>query len=219
MKVINGVKNQLSKHKRDSNKQALDENLYKEFAEAAWHGQTKLIEQLLDKGADVRANNDVALLFAASNGHTASVELLLNRGADVHSENDSAISQAANSGHTETVELLLDRGADIHANNDWALTRAAFEGRTATVKLLLDRGADIHIKNDVALYCAADQGHTETTSLMLIEYNMKIKPETRDFLKKKAPDTFKILEKRDLSEKLKATLKPKSAQQERVMKI
>jgi hypothetical protein len=82
------------------------------------------------------------LFMASKYGREKIVELLLNRGADIHAENDWALHTASRNGHTEVVRLLLDRGADIHANNDWALRWASRYGHTETVKLLLDRGAE-----------------------------------------------------------------------------
>ena len=162
---------------------------------------------------------DYEFVQAATRGDIESVKLLLDRKANVSALSNDALHSAASEGHTETVALLLERGADIHSADDWALNTSAWSGQTDTVKLLLDRGANIHAKNDQALKSAAEQDHTDTASLMLVDFNMKVKPETRAFLEEKAPDTFRILEKRDLSEKLTNQLKPKSEKTSRSLKI
>ena len=172
-------------------------------------------ERSIEEQRDLNNN----LIEAASEGNAETVNLLLDRGADINAGDDRALTKAARKGQTEVVILLLDRGADIHADDDMALRVAANNGHTETVNLLLNRGADIHAADDWALRWAANNDYTETASLMLVHYNMKVKPETREFLKEHALDTFKILEKRDLNEKLEATLKPKLPQQERVIKI
>ena len=51
-------------------------------------------------------------------------ELLLVNGANIHAENDEALRYAASQGHVEAVELLLENGANIHTYNNYALRRA-----------------------------------------------------------------------------------------------
>lgn len=103
---------------------------------------SEVIADLLDLGANIHANNDLALRWAAKKGHTDLVELLLDRGAYIHTGDDCALCLAASRGYTDMVESLLDRGANIHAHDDRALRWAAESGHTDTVELLLDRGAD-----------------------------------------------------------------------------
>jgi hypothetical protein len=118
-------------------------------------------------------NLENQLIEAAENGHKETVALLLDKGADIHARYDLALVGAAENGHKETVALLLDRGADIHAHNEWTLHWAAQNGQTETVALLLDRGADIHAENDKALRWTACNGHTETVALLLKHYKTK----------------------------------------------
>jgi hypothetical protein len=72
------------------------------------------------------------------------VELLLERGADVHAEDDEALRLAAKMGMKQVVELLLQHGADVHAEDDEALRLAARKGIYQVVELLLQHGADVH---------------------------------------------------------------------------
>ena len=110
---------------------------------------------------------------------------------------------ASNNGHTETVKVLLEHGADVHADDDWALRWASYNGHTETVKVLLEHGADVHARDDYSLRLASDNGHTETVKLFLIEYDMKVKQETLDWLKENNCDeTLKIINKRNLHESL-----------------
>ena len=46
------------------------------------------------------------------------MKLLLDYGADVHADNDLALRWATKDGHLDVVKLLLDSGADIHAIGD-----------------------------------------------------------------------------------------------------
>jgi Ankyrin repeats (3 copies) len=113
---------------------------------AASFGLEKITSILLEKGADVAAENSyskTALHWAAQNGHEAVVRLLLEKGADVAAEDRdrrTALHRAALSGHEAVVRLLLEKGADIAAEDSYrrtALHRAALSGHEAVVRLLI----------------------------------------------------------------------------------
>lgn len=123
---------------------------------AARNGQTKTIELLLSKGANIHLQNDEqgnALIAAARNGRYKTVELLLSKGARINTQNAEqgfALNAAARNGQSKTVEVLLDQGADINAQNGRhgsALNAAARNGHLAIVELLLDKGADINLSS------------------------------------------------------------------------
>lgn len=139
----------------------------KTLSGAVAQGDTGIVQNMLQEGSDIHANNDEALRSAAAYGHSAIVTLLLDQGADVHANNDKALQWAASNGHRETVLILLGRGADLHAENDHAFRWAASNGRREVVALLLDHGANIHAEDDQALWLAAGHGHRETVSLLL----------------------------------------------------
>ena len=44
---------------------------------------------------------------AAMNGHNETVKLLLDRGADIHANDNDALRKAAQYGHPDTVKVLL----------------------------------------------------------------------------------------------------------------
>jgi len=122
------------------------------------------------------------LRFAAEYGRLSMVQLLLDRGANVHAQNDIALRLASIDGHAAVVALLLDRGADIHAENDDAIRWAALRGQTAVVSLLIDRGADPRAANDQALIEAANRGHADTVALLIrrVEYPSATLADFRD---------------------------------------
>ena len=148
-----------------------------ELVYAAWKGDTETVALLLDRGANLEAQDRdgrTAFMFAAWGGQTETAALLLDRGANIEAQDQgsltapfairsgstvwmfvtlgglTALMLAARGWHTETVALLLDHDADIEAkdNKEWtALMHAAWGGHTETVALLLDRGADIEAEN------------------------------------------------------------------------
>ncbi len=133
---------------------------------ASENGHTEVVKLLLDAGADVHANDDYALRWASENGHTEVVKLLIDAGADVHADDYYALRWASYNGHTEVVKLLLDAGADVHANDDYALRGASYNGHTEVVKLLIDAGADVHADDDWALRWASENGHAEVVKVL-----------------------------------------------------
>ncbi|KAM0522461.1 hypothetical protein ACHAPE_002051 [Trichoderma viride] len=117
------------------------EDLDSALANAAYKGNIDLVRQLLDKGANVQAEEEVVsdntehvmrkfngsrehaspLHAAALGGHLEIAQLLVNKGAEInatHGAAGSALHAAARGGHLDIVRFLVDRGADIHARLD-----------------------------------------------------------------------------------------------------
>jgi len=128
---------------------------------------------------NIHVDHDHALRDGAKYGQLAVVKLLLNRGADVHANNDKALISAVKYSHRlhheddalAVVELLLAQGADLHVNDDEALRIASSNGQLAMVALLLNRGANLHAHDDDALICAAGNGQIAMVELLLANIN------------------------------------------------
>ena len=90
---------------------------------ASAHGLFYSVVSLLERGADVNANDWIvgsALQLAAYEHQHDIVRLLLERGADananaVGSEYGTALQAACRAGDLEIAQLLLDNGADVNA--------------------------------------------------------------------------------------------------------
>lgn len=124
------------------------------IATAKIYGSSRLIELLLERGADIEAeglHGTTPLMAAVQQGHATLAEALLTAGANVNYRNKHGRTplHAAASGEKSTfVRLLLENGADPDAadNNGFTpLMSAAYGGDTATMKELLDGGASVDL--------------------------------------------------------------------------
>ncbi len=100
------------------------------------------------------ADDESPLMMAALKGHLRIVQQLVEKGADINKPGWAPLHYAASSGHLETMVFLLENSAYIDAespNGTTPLMMAAQYGSTAAVKLLIDEGADPTIKNQQGL--------------------------------------------------------------------
>jgi len=80
---------------------------------AARYGHLGLVSTLLDAGGGNL--EEALFQAASRPYSTSMVALLLERGADIHYQGDLALFHAAQSGRYSTTRLLLSRGARVHA--------------------------------------------------------------------------------------------------------
>lgn len=127
---------------------------------AATFGHISVVELLVQRGADTRAEDDegrTALMLAASAGHTPVVAYLLEKYPDglnlrCHRYGYTALHYAAQEkfGPTEMLHLLLERGAQADARSAAGvapLHLAAARGRVDFLQALVLHGADINARN------------------------------------------------------------------------
>ena len=146
---------------------------------AAGMGSLDAMQMLLDRGADVNAQNafgQTALMWSATDARK--VKLLLDRGA--------VVNKTARSGRTalmlaafanpsaDIVRMLLAKGAapNVRDQRGWtALNAAAFGNDTATIRMLVEAGGDINTPDSfigwTPLMNAAGNGNLEAVKLLL----------------------------------------------------
>jgi hypothetical protein len=125
---------------------------------AARDGDVSVVQNLLDKGADVDAVDmvgpyaDTALMIACRHGHRDVARVLLaahadpnhREGIDDAGTGETPLMYAARRGDAELTQMLLDAGADVNAVSKLghtALSNARWNGDETTIDLLLRAGA------------------------------------------------------------------------------
>lgn len=75
---------------------------------------------------DIHYSNDLALREAVNYGHYRIVDLLLENGANIHAVNGEALRLAIINADYEMIQLLLKYGANVHNDNNFALSWCSF---------------------------------------------------------------------------------------------
>ncbi len=130
----------------------------RELRYAVSRGYLPIIQYLVAQGADINAEGDGLLTWAALGGHLKIVEYLIEKGADIHVNNDDAFITASEGGHLKIAKYLAKQGANIHVNNDEALVLASQNGHLSMVKYLIAQGADMHTQNNKPIRKASEFG-------------------------------------------------------------
>ncbi|KAJ5297125.1 uncharacterized protein N7443_008018 [Penicillium atrosanguineum] len=146
---------------------------------ASVNGHEKVVQLLLEKGAEVNAQDREdrnALQAASFEGHDEIVQLLLEKGAEVNAQGryyGNALKTASFKGHDKIVQLLLEKGAEVNAQGGYygnALQAASFKGQDKIVRLLLEKGAEVNAQGghyENALYATSSEGHDKIVQLLL----------------------------------------------------
>ncbi len=124
---------------------------------AANDGKLKLIERLIDCGADVNASNAAwfrsVLSWAANNARIEAIKLLLERGARPDSLDalhaaawgGSSCGKGSEREYADALRLLIEAGADAndrrHCRNQTPLAVALESGNTGAIEFLRSIGA------------------------------------------------------------------------------
>lgn len=171
--------NNLALVKALPNPNAADEKGITPLMYAAEAGSVESMRILIERGADVNAQNaygSTALMWSVSDA--AKVRLLLEHGADVNlvakSGRTALIVAAFTNPSAEVVKLLLAKGAKVDVMDKRHVTplnAATFGDDTATTRLLLDAGADINTPDTfiglTPLMNAAGNRNVEAVKLLM----------------------------------------------------
>jgi ankyrin repeat protein len=135
---------------------------------ASENGHLDIVQELIDKAANVHGQDDKALILASKNGHRDIVELLLNKGANVDAQEGQALVFASINGFTEIVKLLLVHKATKGYGD--SLRAASKGGHVKIVERLLKNGAvidDVDTNGHSALDYASAKGHDKVVKILI----------------------------------------------------
>lgn len=147
---------------------------------AASRGQHKVLQLLLDFGADVQGPSDkdqwTPVVFASYRGHLAAVEVLVDNGAGLTEKDGNPIHFAGQRKHKDICRLLVEHGAIdglIRSKNPdvLALFRAAYSYDPESVGEILARHPKLANSKDkhgrTPLHEACTQGDSKTVRQLL----------------------------------------------------
>lgn len=111
---------------------------------------------------------DKGLYLAAELGNQKMVEFLLDSGADYQSKEYEAYWVAGEKGNLHIMRYIVDRFShELHQDDEWALRYAAELGILEIVKELVeDKGCDVHVLNDQAILLANRNDHQDVVEYL-----------------------------------------------------
>jgi len=149
-------------------------------ADAAMHGDSAAVRQLIEQHADVnaaQADGATALHWSVYRGDVATAMALIKAGASVkqpNREGATPLSLACQGGHAEIIRVLLDAGADPNEalpNGETALMMVSRTGNPESISLLIERGANVNaaesLRGTTPLMWAAAYEHPAAVKVLI----------------------------------------------------
>ncbi|KAK6810914.1 hypothetical protein RU639_013354 [Aspergillus parasiticus] len=146
---------------------------------AARHGRDKIVQTLLDRGAEIDKPSEygsTALLSAAGAGHVSTIALLLNRKANTEARSTSPLCmgytplmRAVKSGHMRAIQVLVEGRACVATQSDAGeslLHVALQDGRKEIIEEVFRLQPPIGIADrngNTELHVAATQGFVDVS--------------------------------------------------------
>lgn len=137
-------------------------------------GVDGLLKRGADPNAHSSGYSSSPLYCAADGEHTRMVQLLLDAGANGTTHNTATLNVALSKGLNKIVEILLDKGTNVNADISESglkpLHKASFLGNLETVQSLLKAGADIDATDSIgytALHHAVQYNRSKIVGVLL----------------------------------------------------
>nr|XP_006012598.1 PREDICTED: ankyrin repeat and death domain-containing protein 1A [Latimeria chalumnae] len=151
----------------------------KEFHDAAKQNDMEKMEELMRRGVDIKAKNNIdrtALHWAAGAGHEQAVKLLLDHDSPIDDEDSfgmNALLLVAWFGHVRILQILVNAGAKINCENKKDMTGlhyAALRGYDKLARLLVEAGISMDSVNHhhaAAVHLAVLYNFPSTVKLLI----------------------------------------------------
>jgi len=146
---------------------------------ASRNGHAKVACKLIERGADLTAQNNVGWtpLHLASYWEQVDVaRILIEHGADVTARNndgETPLHLASHEGQVDVARMLIVHGADATAQKNYGWTPlhlASQEGQVDVARMLIDRGADLTAQNIdglTPLHIASQEGEVDVARMLI----------------------------------------------------
>lgn len=120
--------------------------------EALTGGDDRIVELLIQRGADAKATAEMGLTMAVTTDCQKGLELLAARITDTNVYS-MALQNTAVFGNLKAVRLMLDHGADVNGRDQFGRTPLMYAAISdvfpvEVVKLLIEHGADVNAINN-----------------------------------------------------------------------
>jgi len=111
-------------------------------------GNICAVQFLVERGADLRAKDDWAIVRASERGKFEMIKYLECRGLDICAMHNNPIIATCKGGYCVILEWMVDKGADIKAQFGSPFHTACFYGHLAIVQWLYDREGHLVADSD-----------------------------------------------------------------------
>jgi len=183
------------------------------------YSQIEIASYLLDNGADAKAERSAALSIACQNQDFDIVKRMISLGADSFNDFSSNVIYAAMHS-SESLKMIVNAYGESQPGQrlQKALAESILNNNNTAAKALIEFGVDPTENNDNAFYQAVRADNKEIVNYLLLDRKMAISDHTREWLKGLSDTSIlgaeaerygyaeKLLEKRDLHDKLQANL-------------
>lgn len=128
--------------------------------------QINMVRYLIRSGIPANVRGGEACIVAARNGDLELLQILVARDANPRAQQDHALCLAVCNDHPHVVEYLLELGADANAEEGEPMLFAAERGHVACARLLVQHGADVNVRGGACLNIAEENGHLEMVKFL-----------------------------------------------------
>lgn len=149
----------------------VDEYQHTALYYAVRNGNEDMVKALLDVGADIKKDGEIALVTACNTGNPDIADMLVKAGVK------DTLHAAAARGDLDSVKSFIENGVNVNIKNEsfpknTPLHYAAAFGRTEVVKYLIEKGANINIINEkgntpLLNACGTNADNLENVRLLL----------------------------------------------------